>query len=128
MSNTRKIPEPLPMPEVDYFPPRRQIPYFPGLGTSDPNIHCLEHFARLWGHKPYWAKMRDGETPKLKKFLVNRDGSRMSPEEIQDELRHQAATAMAIDFLAPFNGEIFGRPQLAQEKLKEMTGMWELMS
>ena len=127
MSNTRKVTEEPPQPsEVDYFPQQRQIPYFPGLGTSDPNIHVLEHFARLWGHKPYWAKMRDKEVPQLvKPTFQHGDGSPLTEEEAANLLRHMSATAMVIDFLAPFSDESFGRSQLAREKLKEMNGPWQ---
>ena len=78
MSNTRKVQETVSRPE--YYPQPKSVPYFPGLGTSDPAIHVLEYFARLWGHKPVWAQRRDGDIPKTK---ITSLGWPFSPEVLK---------------------------------------------
>ena len=78
MSNTRKVQKPE-VQRPEYYPQPKSTPYFPGLGTSDPAIHVLEYFARLWGHKPVWAQERDGDISPTKKSF----GWPFSPEVLQ---------------------------------------------
>ena len=60
------------------LPAEEQRALLPGAGDQRPERSIvLEYFARIWGHKPYWAQMRDKEVPELKKPIF-RNGTATS--------------------------------------------------